>query len=338
MTNPTRMLVIALAAALAALALVVPEAGPRPVAAPAAVAERVADRAPVVREHVEAVRTPAGDVAVVQRFVVDDAPAPKREAAKPEPQNAPVPSVDGVEDVGPTVAHVHSERVGPEDEARAAASSGKCPKATTCDVHVLQAARWKTDGTGKLTLKWRFNDEGRRKLRAEAGLLESALKSGMAEWERWNSNIDFFYSGTTTALFGARGSNGTCDDGTNVIGWARLEPGTIAQVITCMDKTGKRVIDADLALNVTFHWEDIQGEPDSRHSYDMRSIVTHELGHVISLGDLYSGDAMYQTMMGNAKYGEVRKRTLALGDIIGIQRAYPCGEGDSCPRTSIAND
>jgi hypothetical protein len=160
----------------------------------------------------------------------------------------------------------------------------------------------------------------------------------MAEWERWNSNIDFFYSGTTTALFGAKGSDGSCDDGTNVIGWSRMEPGVIAQVMTCVDKTGRRVVDSDLALNVTFHWEDIQGEPESRHSYDIRSIVTHELGHVISLGDLYSGDAIYQTMMGNAKYGEVRKRTLALGDIIGVQLAYPCGEGDACPRKGIRND
>jgi hypothetical protein len=338
----TRTLIACSALAVAALSLVVPgRARIQTVARPA------------VTHAVEATRTPAGDVAVVERFVVDapvepdahpaastmPAPAPDKLARPTAQDDEPVADDTIVEDVGPTTAVVHTEHVGDERETHAAAApSGKCPKATTCDVHVLQAARWKTDTTGKLTLKWRFNDEGRRKLRAEAGLLESALKTGMAEWERWNSNVDFYYSGTTTALFGARGSNGSCDDGTNVIGWARLEPGTIAQVITCMDKTGKRVVDSDLALNVTFHWEDIQGEPESRHSYDIRSIVTHELGHVISLADLYSGDAIYQTMMGNAKYGETRKRTLALGDIIGIQRAYPCGDGDTCPRKGIVND
>ncbi len=331
MPRRVRSLVVALAATLVALAVVVPGAGSRPVAAPAPFAERVhIDRRPIA-----ATRTPAADIAVVERFVVADAPEPDA-VLPPEPKAAPA---DDVEDVGPTRAVVHTEHAGDERDARAAAPSAKCPKATTCDVHALQVARWKTDATGKLTLKWRFNDEGRRKLRAEAGLLESALKSGMAEWERWNSNIDFFSSGTTTAPFGAKGSNGSCDDGTNVIGWSRLEPGVIAEVMTCVDKTGRRVVDADLALNVTFHWEDIQGEPESRHSYDIRSIVTHELGHFVGgLADLYSSDAIYQTMMGNAKYGETRKRTLALGDIVGIQLAYTCGEGDTCPRKGIKND
>ncbi|MEX2393403.1 MAG: matrixin family metalloprotease, partial [Actinomycetota bacterium] len=106
----------------------------------------------------------------------------------------------------------------------------------------------------------------------------------------------------------------------------------------CTDETGKIVRDADLALNVTQHWEDIGAEPDSRHSFDIRSIVTHELGHVLSLLDLYDADSLHQTMMGNAEYGETRKRTLALGDIIGLQTAYPCGKGDTCRREGIAND
>jgi hypothetical protein len=220
----------------------------------------------------------------------------------------------------------------------ALASSGTCPKPTTCAVYQLQPARWKADSTGKLVLKWKFNDQGRRNLRAPAGLLESALKADMTEWQRWNSNVVFSYGGATTAPFGAKGPDGSCDDGTNVIGWARLDPGVIAETLTCVDKTGRRVIDADLALNVTYHWEDVNGTPESRHSFDIRSIVMHELGHVLSLGHPDPTDGRYQTMMGNAVYGETRKRTPALGDIIGLQTAYPCGDGDVCPRKPIAND
>jgi predicted Zn-dependent protease len=236
-----------------------------------------------------------------------------------------------------TIEVLYSERHDTSSEPRAA-GTGTCPKATTCTVHQTQRARWLTDSTGKVTIKWKFNDEGRRSLRAPPGLLESAIKSGMAEWQRWNSNVQFAYVGTTTAQYGARGSNGTCDDGNNVIGWARMDRDIIAQVMTCLDSSGRRVVDADLALNVTQHWEDIKGEPESRHTFDIRSIVTHELGHILSLADLYSSDAMYMTMMGNAKYGETRKRTLGLGDIIGVQTAYKCGSGDSCPRRGIVND
>ena len=341
MRSRTRLLVAGLGAALAVLAALVPGAVVRTSAPLAKGAEtrpvliRLIERAPVATKDA---------VVATQDAAVAPAPVAPEEVVRTEPASAPARAdtaaagVPDVEDVGATHPVVFAEHAADRGPS-AASSSGRCPKPTTCDVHVLMPARWKTDSTGKLVLKWKYNDEGRRKLRAPAGLLESALKSGMAEWERWNSNVDFAYFGTTAALFGAKGSNGSCDDGTNVIGWSRLEPGVIAEVMTCVDKTGRRVVDADLALNVTFHWEDIQDEPESRHSYDIRSIVTHELGHyAAALGDLYSGDAMYQTMMGNEKYGEVRKRTLALGDIVGLQRAYPCGEGDTCPRKGIVND
>ena len=225
-----------------------------------------------------------------------------------------------------------------ESERPRAASSGACPNATTCTAHQLQRARWSTDSTGKLTLKWKYNDAGRRNLRAPEGLLESAIRSGMAEWHKWNSNVNFAYGGLTTATFGARGRDGTCDDGTNTIGWNKMDREIIAQVITCLDSSGRRVVDTDLALNVTQHWEDVQGAPESRHTFDIRSIVTHEIGHILSLADLYSNDALYMTMMGNARYGETRKRTLGLGDVIGVQNAYKCGSADSCPRKGIVND
>jgi hypothetical protein len=217
-------------------------------------------------------------------------------------------------------------------------SSGPCAKATTCPSYQLRQFRWKTDDTGKVTIPWKFNDEGRRNLRAPAGLLESATRSSMAQWSRWNSNIAFSYAGTTAAKFAADGKDGSCTDGTNVVTWDRFDPSVIAVAAMCMDRTGRVIRDADLALNVSFHWEDVRGEPESRHSFDIRSIVTHELGHWLGLIDLYSSSDVHQTMSGYSKYGEASKRTLALGDIIGIQTAYPCSNADACPRSGIADD
>ena len=327
----TRRLVLA-AAAFVTLAVVVPGAD---VARGPVVARGAQTRAVVIKLAADSLNTPEAASATKPAAVEPRAATPRTRAQTPAEHAPSEPAVDA----GATREVVFAEHAGSDGPSAATTSSGRCPRASTCDVHTLMPARWKTDATGKLTLKWRYNDAGRRNLRAPAGLLESALRTGMAEWERWNSNVDFFYSGTTTALFGARGPNGSCDDGTNTIGWARLDPGTIAEVMTCVDSTGRRIVDADLALNVTWHWEDIQGEPESRHSYDIRSIVTHELGHFVgALGDLYSSDALYQTMMGNEKYGETRKRTLALGDIVGLQLAYPCDSGDTCPRRGIVDD
>lgn len=331
----TRIRYLALAATAVVLALVLPGAArDAPIAAP--------DLPRSVDVVVEDAAAGARAATEPSRNVADQAPAAAdaarvRPASKAKAPNAATDSAAPAPKTRQTIEILYSERHDNSERPRAA-SSGRCPKATTCTVHQLQRARWSTDSTGKLTLKWKYNDAGRRNLRAPEGLLESAIRSGMAEWRKWNSNVNFAYGGLTTATFGARGRDGSCDDGTNTLGWAKMDREIIAQVITCLDSSGRRVVDTDLALNVTQHWEDIQGAPESRHTFDIRSIVTHELGHVLSLADLYSSDALHMTMMGNARYGETRKRTLGLGDVIGVQTAYKCGSGDSCPRKGIVND
>jgi hypothetical protein len=121
--------------------------------------------------------------------------------------------------------------------------------------------------------------------------------------------------------------------------WSRLEPGAVGVAALCFDKTFRVIRDADLALSSTLRWEAVGGAPRSRHSFDLQSIYTHEFGHWLSLVDLYSPETgQYQTMFGNTKYGETRKRTLALGDVVGVQKAYPCAAGDRCPRAGMLND
>jgi len=220
----------------------------------------------------------------------------------------------------------------------ASANTGPCAKASTCPDFQLRSARWPSDKNGTTVINWKFNDEGRRAVRAQPGLLENAVNAAMAQWSRWDSNLQFRYGGLTTASFGATGKDGSCADGTNVVTWDKFESDIIAMAGICTDKTGKIVRDADLALNVTYHWENINGTPSTRHSIDIQSIVTHELGHWLGLLDLYGEQDVHQTMSGYAGYGETNKRTPALGDIMGVQKLFPCGPGDSCPRTGIADD
>ncbi|TKJ17131.1 hypothetical protein CEE44_01180 [Candidatus Woesearchaeota archaeon B3_Woes] len=55
---------------------------------------------------------------------------------------------------------------------------------------------------------------------------------------------------------------------------------------------------------------------------DFENIATHELGHSVGLGDLYTSECSEQTMYGYASYGETKKRTLEAGDIAGVQELY----------------
>jgi len=256
----------------------------------------------------------------------------------PALRTASAPAEAATRSVDKGIYQVHATADSPQAPPGAVATSGPCAHATTCPDFELRTARWKTDTTGTAPIVWKFNDEGRRNLRAPAGLLESTVRSAMSEWSKWDSNIVFSYGGTTTAHFGDTGKDGSCADGTNTITWDRFDPDIIAVAGTCTDNTGRIVRDADLALNVTYHWEDISGTPKSRHSFDIRSIVTHELGHWLGLLDLYSSQDVHQTMSGYSQYGETNKRTPSLGDVMGIQKAFPCDAKDSCPRKGIAND
>jgi len=55
---------------------------------------------------------------------------------------------------------------------------------------------------------------------------------------------------------------------------------------------------------------------------DFENIATHELGHSVGMGDLYTSECSEQTMYGYASYGEIKKGTLEAGDITGIKELY----------------
>ena len=55
---------------------------------------------------------------------------------------------------------------------------------------------------------------------------------------------------------------------------------------------------------------------------DFENIATHELGHSVGLGDLYTSKCSDETMYGYASEGETNKRTLEAGDIAGVKELY----------------
>lgn len=74
----------------------------------------------------------------------------------------------------------------------------------------------------------------------------------------------------------------------------------------------------DQVYNTNFSWSSL-GEVDKM---DFESIATHELGHSVGMGDLYNTSCIEETMYGYASEGEISKRDLNLGDIVGIRSLY----------------
>jgi hypothetical protein len=122
------------------------------------------------------------------------------------------------------------------------------------------------------------------------------------------------------------------EDGINEIMFGNIDnPGAIAVTIVWGifrgPPQGREIVGYDMVFdNVDFTWTVLgstkEDELYQTGSMDMQNIATHELGHALGLDDLYNGAAMEQTMYGYAVAGETKKRTLAAGDIAGVNALY----------------
>ncbi|MEM3986606.1 MAG: matrixin family metalloprotease [Candidatus Methanomethylicia archaeon] len=128
-------------------------------------------------------------------------------------------------------------------------------------------------------------------------------------WDNQTSTTLFQYMGTTTKTAGRR-------DGINVISWGAYKTGVIA--VTYIWYIGDTIIETDTKLNTYYKWS-LNGEPGKM---DLQNIMTHEFGHWCGLDDLYTDQDYWLTMYGYAAPGETYKRSLGLGDILGLQARY----------------
>mgnify|MGYP001626209080 CR=1 FL=1 len=131
--------------------------------------------------------------------------------------------------------------------------------------------------------------------------------------ETWDANTTFelfVFQGTTRKTAGVR-------DGYNVVAWGLYSnPNVIA--VTYIWYSGDTIIETDTRMNTWFTWS-LTGEANKM---DVQNIMTHEFGHWSGLDDLYEDKDYWLTMYGYASYGETYKRTLGLGDILGLQARY----------------
>jgi len=96
---------------------------------------------------------------------------------------------------------------------------------------------------------------------------------------------------------------------------------TLAITYTWHWSTGE--YENDIAFNRAMSWFIAPGEGDgcydTTRAFDVQDVATHEIGHVYGLGHVSSP---YNTMASTATTGETYKRSLASGDIAGIQGIY----------------
>ena len=97
------------------------------------------------------------------------------------------------------------------------------------------------------------------------------------------------------------------------------DSGVIGVTSVWYTRVGKRIVEFDMLLNTDFVWGDATLNSSVM---DLQNIITHELGHGIGLGDIYSASCLSVTMYGYSTEGETSKRTLETADIAGLQKMY----------------
>ena len=131
--------------------------------------------------------------------------------------------------------------------------------------------------------------------------------------------------------------SGTLGDLINQVSWEVMpEPmsGAIAVSWISYDdidgngvpSTGDEMLEVDIMFNASLNWGiDRDGEGKAytlRQSYDIRSVATHEVGHMVGLDDLYAKAYSELTMYGYSSRGETKKISLEMGDINGTRALY----------------
>lgn len=148
---------------------------------------------------------------------------------------------------------------------------------------------------------------------------KGALQAAFQAWTNADKDKKFTYAGETPIRRPKL-------DYENIVTWGKLGSGTIAVTYIRYNTATKVVVDVDTVFNSRYPWYIFTATSDcisSPVAYDIQDIATHEFGHWIGLDDLYSDDDKDLTMYGYGAGGELKKRTLELGDIAGANEVAP---------------
>jgi hypothetical protein len=186
---------------------------------------------------------------------------------------------------------------------------------STCYGFLANGAKWKsTTPEG-----WQVNTTNNEGL--DSTFIVDNLNSDIKKWEG--------YAGKTILGSGVATTNNlvpdeTTPDGINevvfgdVLGSPDIIAVTIVWGVFGGNPSNRQLVEWDMIFDeVDFNW----GIGDLT-KMDFENIATHELGHSVGMGDLYTTGCNQETMYGYASEGQIIKRDLNAGDIAGINLLY----------------
>jgi hypothetical protein len=218
--------------------------------------------------------------------------------------------------------------VGPNLQASSASAEALAAAAspTSCDDGTYKLLGYKEYGTWT----WWIGDGGK-----PAALTVAEAKAAYADAINnmtqttdtcgYSDEVDAAASyGGTTTVESDMDASGNClsPDSKSSIDAGNLPTAVVAQ--TCAYTNSVPLAKDDLAqADIRFNTNDLNFVDGGACTtqFDLRSILTHEVGHVFGLGDI-TGAHEWLTMAYSGGPCETRKRTLAKGDVLGMRSLY----------------
>ena len=149
-----------------------------------------------------------------------------------------------------------------------------------------------------------------------------ALLAAMQTWTDVDTSTFTFVDGGTTSK-----NNYGEPDGINIIDFGTItDEGVLGQNSFWFYTTGE-MIDSDIRFNTQNEWS----TDASSDKFDVQNVGTHELGHSLSLADLYRNTDSEKTMYGYGSPGDTSQRTLHQDDMDGIAYLYPANTSSPNP-------
>jgi hypothetical protein len=141
----------------------------------------------------------------------------------------------------------------------------------------------------------------------------TAILASVATVDGFITTRSFVNDNSTTDL-------NPCTGTPNTVRWAPIDgPGNVAGATsTCFALQTKEIVGFQMTIDEDEPW--VIGT--SASGLDVENTVTHEFGHVAGLGHVRAPQNGCLTMFPFVDLGEIQKRTLGLGDKLGMQRLY----------------
>ena len=142
------------------------------------------------------------------------------------------------------------------------------------------------------------------------------------------ATIDGFVTTRFFARNDATPSANLCG-GVNTVQWAPIDGSgdILATASVCRNVATKAIGGFVITIDTDETWS-TTGAPTA---FDVENVATHELGHVAGLDHTNAPKDGCLTMYRFAGFGETQKRTLGLGDKLGMDTLYSTGDTSSGP-------